>query len=84
MKFFCAITAMLCLTCCVTKAEMDLDRAYSACRSMPAKSKRDACIARALQQAERERQAAAERQRQLDEAAEKRETDRAIAGLKQD
>ena len=68
------------LTACVSNTEFDRDRAYSKCESISDESRRNRCIADAIQDAERERHKDAARLEQLEDNAERRELGREIAG----
>ncbi|MEO1304479.1 MAG: hypothetical protein AAFV37_05850 [Pseudomonadota bacterium] len=80
MKVFLALSCLVLCAACVSNQEFDRERAYAKCESISVKSTRDRCIADVLQQAERERDRDAERLRQLEENAERRELGREIAG----
>lgn len=80
MKVFLALSCLALCAACVSNQEFDRERAYAKCESISVKSTRDRCIADVLQQAERERDRDAERLRQLEEDAERRELGREIAG----
>lgn len=80
MKTLIAVTALMLTTGCVTAREFDEDRAYARCDSMKVATSRDRCIAAALEDAKRERQAQSEDMKQREKEAEQRELDRVIAG----
>ena len=84
MKYSLLIGGLLALPACISTAEVDRDRAYSQCRTMPGKAQRDECIAELIQKAERDRQMVTERQRRAEDTAEDRELSRVIAGVDQD
>ncbi len=65
---------------CITAAEHDREQAYTDCRKNPVKTSRDRCIARSLQNAERDRQQQVEEAEKDIEEAEQRELNRVIAG----
>lgn len=76
----CTIGAMITLPACVTAREFDEERAYARCDGMKVSTSRDRCIAAALEDAKRERQAQSEDMKQREKEAEQRELDRVIAG----
>lgn len=84
MKALLFFGAALCLSGCISTSEIDQEKAYAECRNMPSKARRDNCIAEVLQQSERDRQEAADEQRQRDEAAEQRQINRVIGGADKD
>lgn len=84
MKPLLALSCLMLCAACVTNQEFDRERAYKKCESIAVESTRDRCIADVLQQAARERDRDAERARQLEEDAEKRELGREIAGADPD
>lgn len=84
MKTALALIVMMIPAACISSTEFDKDQAYSQCSSIPEPSRRDRCIADAIQRAERERHEQTERDKELDEAAERRAIGREIAGAGQD
>ena len=84
MKSLLLIPALILLSACVTNPEFDRDQAYTKCESISDKSSRDRCIADVIREAERERARGADRQSELEDAAERREMGRVIAGAEQD
>jgi len=74
------IGAMIAVPACVTAREFDEDRAYARCEGMKVSTSRDRCIAAALEDAKRERQAQSADMKQREAETEQRELDRVIAG----
>ncbi len=72
------------LSGCISAAEYDQDKAYTACRDNPVKTSRDRCIARGLRDAERHRQQQAEEAQKDAQEADQRQIDRVIAGAEED
>ncbi|MEM8615656.1 MAG: hypothetical protein AAGF20_01860 [Pseudomonadota bacterium] len=72
------------LTACVSAREVDTEAAFQKCRTKPDKKQRDLCIADALANAERSRLEERAEIIRRQEEAEKRELERAKAGVKPD
>jgi hypothetical protein len=84
MKPLLILPVILLATGCISAAEFDRDKAYSECERYDDPSTKNRCIAKAIQDAERNRAGQTEDMKQREEDAEKRELGRVIAGVPQD
>lgn len=84
MKIAFALFAFTLVTACVTGAEYDQDKAYAKCDGIKTVTVRDRCYAEALADAQRDRNAQAEKIDEQNQRAEDRELGRVIAGAEKD
>ena len=83
MKYL-LILAALTVSACVTNSEFDQERAFQKCKNIEQKTSRDRCLSEAVEDSKRDRQKLNDRLQQQHEDAERRELERAKAGVEQD
>ncbi|WOR14242.1 hypothetical protein RYZ27_10720 [Hyphomonas sp. FCG-A18] len=83
MKYL-LIFAALSLSACITNSEFDQEQAFQKCKNIDQKTSRDRCLSEAVEDAKRDRQKVNDRLQQQHEDAERRELERAKAGVEQD
>lgn len=79
MKYI-VLAGVFLLGACVTTQEFDQEEAFKRCEGIEQKTSRDRCLSDAVADARRDRLREAERQADLEEAAEARELERARYG----
>lgn len=79
MKYI-VLAGVFLLGACVTTQEFDQEEAFKRCEGINQKTSRDRCLSDAVADARRDRMREAERQADLEDAAEARELERARYG----